>query len=259
VSEEPSATPEGAQQQSQPSQQQPTQPSGLPAQGWVSPGGPAHPPHGGPPQPPHGGPPHGGPPQPPPYGGGYPQPPYQPYGSPPQSYQAPGPSYGPPQGYPPQPYPVPAPAAVPFPSTAYRPPGGAATGAPTASASAQPRIEPVPGTEFGLAYFSVPPTVSGQAVGGLVAGILSIVVSLVVGCFGVSGAKQGWGPLVGGAFAVLATAAGLGAIGLGVVSVRLITRSGGRLTGRGMAIAGIVCGGVGIALTVLSMVLALLL
>jgi hypothetical protein len=125
-------------------------------------------------------------------------------------------------------------------------------------AAAAPRIEPVPGTEFGLAYFSVPPTVSGQSVGSMVAGILSILVSLVVGCFGLAGAKQGWGPIVGGAFAVLAGAAGLAAIGLGWFSVRQITHSSGRLAGRGMAIAGISCGAAGLTLTVLAMVLALL-
>ncbi len=115
----------------------------------------------------------------------------------------------------------------------------------------------MPGTEFGLAYFSIPPTVSGQAISGLVAGILSVVVSLVVGCFGVTGARQGWGPLVGGAFAVLATAAGSAAIGLGWFSVRQITRSEGRLAGLGMAVAGISCGGTGLALTAMAMMLSL--
>ncbi|NJC84717.1 hypothetical protein HC030_19460 [Planosporangium mesophilum] len=119
-------------------------------------------------------------------------------------------------------------------------------------------MEPVPGTGFGLAYYSVPPTVSGQSVGGMVSGILSILVSLVVGCFGLAGARQGWGPLVGGAFAVLAVTVGLAAIGLGWFSVRQITRSAGRLTGRGMAVTGIVCGAVGMVLTALAMVLALM-
>jgi hypothetical protein len=125
-------------------------------------------------------------------------------------------------------------------------------------ASGPARIEPVPGTGFGLAYVSVPPTVSGQAVGSMVAGILSILVSLVVGCFGLAGARSGWGPIVGGAFAVLAAAAGLGAIGLGWFSVRQITRSAGRLAGRGMAVTGVITGIVGLALTTMAMVLALL-
>jgi hypothetical protein len=121
-----------------------------------------------------------------------------------------------------------------------------------------PRIEPVAGTEYGLAYYSVPPVVSGQAVGSMVAGILSIVVSLVVGCFGISGARAGWGPLVAGAFAVLAGVAGVTAIALGWFSTRQITGSGGRLVGRGMAIAGMCCGAAGLVLTVVAMALALL-
>jgi hypothetical protein len=121
-----------------------------------------------------------------------------------------------------------------------------------------PRIEPIAGTDFGLAYFNVPPVVSGQAIGSMVAGILSILVSLVVGCFGLAGAQQGWGPIVGGAFAVLAAAAGFAAIALGWFSVRQITRSGGRLAGRGMAIAGTSCGAAGLTLTAVAMLLALL-
>jgi hypothetical protein len=92
----------------------------------------------------------------------------------------------------------------------------------------------------------------------MVAGILSIVVSLVVGCFGVAGARPGWGPIVAGAFAVLSVAAGLAAIGLGWFGVRQITHSSGRLAGRGMALAGITCGAVGLGLTAVAMVLALL-
>jgi hypothetical protein len=127
----------------------------------------------------------------------------------------------------------------------------------TPASASQPRIEPVPGTNFGLVYFSVPPTVSGQAVGSLVAGILSIVVALIVGCFGVVGAQPGWGLIVAGAFAVLAAAAGLAAMGLGWFSTRQIARAAGRLTGRGMAVAGISCGATGLGLTVVALVLAL--
>jgi hypothetical protein len=115
----------------------------------------------------------------------------------------------------------------------------------------------VPGTDFGLAYFSVPPTVSGQAVGSLVAGILSIVVALIVGCFGVAGAQAGWGLIVAGAFAVLAVAAGLAALGLGWFSTRQIAGAAGRLTGRGMALAGMSCGAAGLGLTVVALVLSL--
>jgi hypothetical protein len=120
------------------------------------------------------------------------------------------------------------------------------------------RVEPVPGTEFGLAYFTVPPTTSGQAVGSLVTGIASILVSMVVGCLGFGGAKDGWGPLVGGAFAILAALAGAAGIGLGWFALGQIRRSAGRLTGRGIALAGMSCGAVGLGLTALAMVLALL-
>jgi hypothetical protein len=115
----------------------------------------------------------------------------------------------------------------------------------------------VPGTDFGLAYFNVPPTVSGQAVGSMVAGILSVVVAFIVGCFGLTGARAGWGPIVAGAFAVLAVVAGLAAMGLGWFSTRQIVAAGGRLTGRGMAVAGISCGAVGLGLTAVALVLSL--
>src|SRR5687768_5867942 len=41
------------------------------------------------------------------------------------------------------------------------------------------RVDPVPGTEFGVAYLAVPPTVSGLAAGSLVTGIASIVVGII--------------------------------------------------------------------------------
>lgn len=119
------------------------------------------------------------------------------------------------------------------------------------------RVEPVPGTEFGLAIGSVPPTFSGQATGSLVAGIGSIMVSLAVGCFGIVGGPDGWGVLVSGAFAILAGLLGLAAVGLGLVAVRLIKASRGRFAGRGVAISGIVCGGTGVVLTAGGMLIAL--
>ncbi|GAA0915873.1 hypothetical protein Vau01_061830 [Virgisporangium aurantiacum] len=119
------------------------------------------------------------------------------------------------------------------------------------------RVEPVPGTEFGLAIGSIPPTFSGQATGSLVAGIGSIAVSLAVGCFGIVGGPDGWGVLVSGAFAILAGLLGLAAVGLGLVAVRLIKASRGRFAGRGVAISGIVCGGTGVVLTAGGMLIAL--
>jgi hypothetical protein len=121
----------------------------------------------------------------------------------------------------------------------------------------QVRVEPVPGTEFGLAYVPVAPTSSGLAIGSLVAGIGSIAVALVVGCFGLVGGAAGWGPLVSGAFAVLAALLGLGSVGIGLVSLRQIKAARGRITGRGVAVAGISCGGSGVLLTVIGMFVAL--
>jgi hypothetical protein len=120
------------------------------------------------------------------------------------------------------------------------------------------RVDPVPGTEFGVAYLPVAPTSSGLAIGSLVAGIGSIVVALVVGCFGIAGGSAGWGAIVAGAFAVLAAVLGLGGVGLGLVAVRQIKAARGRVTGRGMAVAGISCGGAGVLLTAGGMLLALL-
>jgi hypothetical protein len=121
------------------------------------------------------------------------------------------------------------------------------------------RVDPVPGTAFGVAYLGVPPTYAGQAIGSLVAGIGSILVATIVACFGEAGARGGWGPVVAGAFAVLAALIGLGAVGLALFALREIRRSDGRLTGRGLAIAGIACGATGAVLTVVAMAAALLL
>jgi hypothetical protein len=158
-------------------------------------------------------------------------PPYGPYGQPPV----------PPQVPPPHP-------------TGYLAPRPATTTLP-----APVRIDPVPGTIFGIAYLGVPPLVAGQAIASLVVGIGSILVATVVGCFGLFGAKGGWGPLVGGAFAVLAFLLGLAGLGLGLFGLRRIRQSGGQITGRGLAIAGISCGLVGVGLTAISLLMAVVL
>jgi hypothetical protein len=117
-------------------------------------------------------------------------------------------------------------------------------------------IEAVPGTPFGVALVEVAPTASGPASASLVAGIGSILVTTVVVCFGLTGARDGWGPVVSGAFAILAAAAGVGAIGLGEFGRRQVRRAGGAVTGRGLALAGLICGGVGLLLTAGAVVLA---
>lgn len=162
-------------------------------------------------------------------------------------------------------------------------------------------MEPVPGTRYGLAIYSAPPATSGQAIGGLVAGIGSVLVSLVVGCFGfgamasaAAGQAAAWGALVGGAFAILATLLGVAGLGLGLAGLRQIRTSaagvrrgtppgtipgtpgagtgpvstadpaagpaGGAapVGGRGMAVAGIACGGAGIVIALCSLGFALL-
>jgi hypothetical protein len=147
----------------------------------------------------------------------------------------------------------------------YRPPV-----APPREAMRRPvRIEPVPGTPYGLAIYDSPPAIAGQAIGALLAGIAAILVSFVVSCAGLAAAAAasedqpaGWGPLVGGAFTVLAGFLGLAAIGLGLVGIRRtrpgLRPAGQRIAGRGLAIAGLSCGAVGLTIAVCSLGFALL-
>ena len=129
------------------------------------------------------------------------------------------------------------------------------------------RVEPVPGTPYGLAIYGAPTATSGPAIGALVTGIAAVTVSFVVLCLGLAGVQDGWGAPVSGALAILATFLGVGAIGLGVVGVR---HTGGRtpatgvaptgvesppvaaIRGRGLAVAGIICGATAVGLTLVS-------
>jgi hypothetical protein len=122
-------------------------------------------------------------------------------------------------------------------------------------------VQAIPGTNFAVVHLDVPPATSGLAVGSLVAGIGSIVVSFVVWCFGLAGASSGWGAWVAGAFAMIAGLAGAAAVLLGVLGLRQIRRAtaGVRVAGRGVAIAGLVCGAVGLGLTLLGFGLSLVL
>jgi hypothetical protein len=123
------------------------------------------------------------------------------------------------------------------------------------------RVDPVEGTAFGVVHLEVAPVTSGMAVGALVAGIAALAVSFLVFCFGLAGAEAGWGALVAGAFTVLGVVAGGGALGLGLAALRQIRRSGQpgliRFTGRGPALAGVWCGGIGLGTCLLSLALAL--
>jgi hypothetical protein len=158
--------------------------------------------------------------------------------------------FPPPSAPPAQPYPAAAPPAqVPLPSPSGR---------------WQPeRVEPLPGTEFGLVQLRVMPVTSGLAIGSLIAGIGSILVSILVLCFGVWGADGGWGGWVSGAFTVLSVVVGAGAVAVGLVSRRQIRRSGHtghvRFTGAGMAISGLICGCAGAGIALLALALALVL
>ena len=125
------------------------------------------------------------------------------------------------------------------------------------------RVDVLPGTEFGLVQLRVEPITSGLAIGSLIAGIGSILVALLVLCFGLVGANAGWGGWVSGAFAVLAVVAGGGAITVGLIARRQIRGSGRigqvRFTGGGVAIAGVSCGAAGVGIALLSLALALVL
>ncbi|MEV4760251.1 DUF4190 domain-containing protein [Micromonospora sp. NPDC049559] len=163
-------------------------------------------------------------------------------------------------------YPVPGASPLPGASPASgMPPGGGLPAAvppppPRDSRQAPRRVEAVPGTHFALVHLDVPPVTSGLAIGSLVVGIASILVAVLVACFGVAGPSAGW---VAGAFAVLGGLASAAAIVLGLLGLRQIRRVGPppaiRFTGRGLAIAGLACGGAGLVATVLAFAISLLL
>jgi len=118
------------------------------------------------------------------------------------------------------------------------------------------RVEPVPGTPFGVLYPAVNPTVAGLAIGSMVAGIGAVLVTLVVFCFGLVGSGRGWGGLVAGAFAILALLLAAGAAGTGQVALRQVRASAGQVTGRGMAVTGLVCAASAVVLAFVGFVVA---
>jgi len=119
-------------------------------------------------------------------------------------------------------------------------------------------VDAIAGTPYGVAVVGVSPTTSGPSIASLVAGVASIMISFVVGCFGLAGAQAGWGPTVAGAFAILAGVVGLAALALGRAGLRQIrrTRGWGGVTGRGIAIAGLICASVGLAFTATAIITA---
>ena len=150
------------------------------------------------------------------------------------------------------PYALAAPGALPPPS---RPPHDA--GHPPR------RVDPLPGTPFGLVHLQVAPVLSGPAVGALVAGVASILLSVLVLCLGAAGATADWGIWAASAAAILTTLVGGGGIAVGQFARRQIARTppppAVRFTGRGVALSGMICGAVGVALALLALGLALLL
>lgn len=134
-------------------------------------------------------------------------------------------------------------------------------GVPPQSASGweTERVDVVNGTQFGLVQLRVVPITSGLAIGSLIAGIGSILVSVLVVCFGFTSG----GPWVAGAFTLLSVLAGGGAVAAALLAMRQIRRSGEpgrvRFTGRGLAISGISCGGSGAGISLLALVLTLVL
>lgn len=138
-----------------------------------------------------------------------------------------------------------APALPPPPREAPRPPK---------------RVDAVPGTPFGVVHLDVPPVTSGLAIGSLITGVASILVSLLVLCFGIAGPDYG-GAWAAGAFTVLGALAGVGAIVAWLLARRQIRRPAPppavRFTGGGLAVAGLSCGAVGLLLSVVGLGIAL--
>lgn len=130
-----------------------------------------------------------------------------------------------------------------------------APGPPPPEAWQRPvRVEPVPGTPYGLAILGAPEATSGAAVGALVAGIAAAVMAAIVTCVALAGASAGWGAWVGGAFAALAGFLSVAAVGLGAVALRQMrgrqrANAAWQVRGRGMALAGPICGAAALLVT----------
>lgn len=125
--------------------------------------------------------------------------------------------------------PTPAPPSAPPPAPPHH-------GAPPPTAPAYPAAPPVGYGQpqayaqpagYGYGYPSAPKN-DGMAIAALVCGIVAIPMYCGIG-------------LVLGVLGVV----------FGIISMRKIDRSGGTLTGRGMALAGAICGGVGLAINLI--------
>ncbi len=119
-------------------------------------------------------------------------------------------------------------------------------------------VAPVAGTPYGLAVVGLTPTRSGPAAASLPLGLASIFAAFVVLGFGALGARDGWGPAVSGAFVLPSVFAAVAALVLGRVGINQYRRGAGLVSGRGVAVAGMVCAVIGLVLAGLAFVFALL-
>ncbi len=128
-------------------------------------------------------------------------------------------------------------ASMPIP----RPP---VTRAPLGSAFGYPaRFAHAPGTGFQLALPQLGTIAAGSAVGSMIAGISASVVALAAGCL------LFLTPLLSVAASVLATFCAGGAFLLAGLGIRQIRRGVGEFRGTGMAVTGISCASVALAIT----------
>lgn len=133
----------------------------------------------------------------------------------------------------------------------YQPPYGHRPAAPPPPGRSH--VQAVPGTPFGLMYIGIRPLSSGPAIGSLIAGIGSLIAAGVLGLFGLAAASQGSARSIAPAFAILAFLIAVGALVLGGMGLRQVRRSVGRTSGRGVAIAGLICGAAGVGMTLLTL------
>lgn len=143
----------------------------------------------------------------------------------------------------PQPAPMPQP-----PPMSYGQGVSEAPQAPAPPASAPPPPAHVSSApqhgDFVLVNPHLQPTTTGLGTGGLVSGIGSCLLALLSCC---------WWPLL-----ALPAIMGIGAMLLGFLGMRQVSGSGGEVAGRGVSIAAIATGGVGLLLSLLATVIGLI-
>jgi hypothetical protein len=120
----------------------------------------------------------------------------------------------------------PAPGTVPGPSQAPPPPPPGQPPAPPAYPAAPPAYPAQPGYTYGT-YYPQAPRTDGLAIAALVCGIAALPLTLFCGIGIVPGV--------------------LGVV-FGLITIGRVNRSGGTVTGKGMALAGAICGGVAVLL-----------